>query len=58
MVLQEFSGKPFAQRIFYPDDYLQQLSGGRVMAAGEQVTINLQIIRPETPIGGFTIDLI
>lgn len=58
MVLMEFNGKPFAQRIFYPGDYLQQLSGNRFMAVGEQITINLQIIRPENPIGGFTIDLI
>lgn len=58
MVLQEFSGNPFAQRIFYPDEYLQKLSEDGFMAAGEQLTIDLHIIRPETPIGGFTIDLI
>lgn len=58
MVLQEFNGKPFAQRTFSPDDYLQPLSDDGFMAAGEQLSIDLHIVRPETPIGGFTIDLI
>lgn len=58
MILQEFNGKPFAQRIFYPEDYLSQLSERRHMAVGEQLEIDLRIARPQIPIGGFTIDLI
>ena len=59
MTLQELSGKPFAQRIFHPEEYLpKRLTDSRNMTPGEQIKIDLHITKPEIPVGGYTIDLI
>ncbi|MGZ8192632.1 MAG: zinc-ribbon and DUF3426 domain-containing protein [Methylobacter sp.] len=58
LTLFNYTGKPFAQRVFRPLDYLPAASASKSLAADETVEINLNIAAPKTKIGGYTFELI
>ncbi len=57
LVLLDFTGAVFAERIFYPAEYLNQTSIP-LLAAAQTVEVSLNIAIPEQKIGGYTFELI
>ncbi len=57
LILLDFSGQPFAQRIFHPKDYVK-VSPDALMAASQTIEISLNIAIPRQKIGGYTFELI
>jgi hypothetical protein len=55
--LLDFSGKIFAERLFYPQDYLTTQST-KLMSSSETIEINLNIAMPSQKVGGYTFELI
>ena len=55
--LLDFSGKVFAERIFYPREYLGS-EPVQLMPASETIEVNLNIATPTQKVGGYTFDLI
>lgn len=56
--LLKFNGDIIASRIFYPKDYLPENFEEHLIPSNEMVEISLEIVPPETKIGGYTIDLL
>jgi hypothetical protein len=57
LILLDFTGEAFAERIFYPTEYLN-LTATQLLAASQTVEISLNIAIPEQKIGGYTFELI
>ena len=57
LVLLDFSGQIFAQRIFYPREYLG-FEPTQLMPAFETIEVNLKIALPTQKVGGYTFELI
>ena len=55
--LMEFNGRVFAERVFHPDDYLVNASA-RLMSSKSRIDVNLAIVKPALPIGGYTLELL
>lgn len=53
----DFSGHTFAQRVFYPADYLL-LKPNAIMAAADSIEINLAIVPPAEKMGGYHFELL
>lgn len=58
LTLLDFSGTAFAHRIFRPQDYLPAYVAATGIAADAGAEINLNIAAPQTPVGGYTFELI
>ena len=54
--LLDFQGQAFAERIFYPRDYLPTKTP-RLMPASETLEMSLNIASPPQTVGGYTFDL-
>jgi hypothetical protein len=57
LVLLDFTGEAFAERIFYPAEYLN-LTSSQLLAASQTVEVSLNIAIPQQKIGGYTFELI
>jgi len=57
LTLLDFDGAAFAQRIFQPQDYLPAFSVATEIDADAGAEINLNIAAPQTPVGGYTFEL-
>jgi hypothetical protein len=55
--LLDFQGQQFAQRIFYPDDYLPTHSNTE-MPAADSIEISMNIAVPTQKVGGYTFELL
>lgn len=55
LTLVDFSGKPFAKRIFYPEEFSARTS---LVNSNETFEINLKIAMPEMLIGGYSLSLL
>lgn len=58
LTLLDYNEKPFAQRVFKPQDYLPEAAGVTAMAPDAVTEIRLTIARPASKIGGYTFKLI
>ena len=59
LTLRDYSGNPFAQRIFLPQNYLPKgRAATSVILPNATVEIRLNIAVPKTIIGGYTFELI
>jgi predicted Zn finger-like uncharacterized protein len=56
LVLNELNGRPAAERLFAPAEYLPEWHEGRLMPVGTPVEVSLALARPSRDIGGFTIE--
>lgn len=56
LTLNDYSGEPFAERIFAPQDYRPQVPQA-LIASRSAEEIGFDIAAPETPVGGFSIEL-
>ena len=54
--LLDFNGKIFAERVFYPEEYLEGKLKG-LMAASDSIEVNLKVAPPSQKVGGYTFDL-
>jgi predicted Zn finger-like uncharacterized protein len=57
LILTDFNGDSFAERIFLPQEYLPQ-NPQALLAAGADAEIGLDIAAPEVPVGGYLIELL
>ncbi len=57
LVLLDFSGQVFAQRIFYPSEYLG-VSPTEKLAAAQTIEVSLKIAIPKQKVGGYTFELL
>lgn len=57
LTLLDFDGTAFAHRIFQPQDYLPAEAVASGIAADAGAEINLTIAAPQTPVGGYTFEL-
>ena len=57
LTLLDFDGTAFAHRIFQPHDYLPPHADATGIAADAGAEINLNIAAPQTPVGGYTFEL-
>ncbi len=55
--LMEFNGRVFAERVFHPDDYLSD-AAGKLIDSKASTEVNLSIVKPALPIGGYTLELL
>lgn len=55
--LLDFSGQTFAERVFYPREYLAA-EPNKLMSASETIEVNLNIALPTQKVGGYTFELI
>lgn len=55
--LMDFSGHTFAERVFYPREYLGA-EPSQLMPASETIEVNLNIALPAQKVGGYTFELI
>ncbi|MGR9036562.1 MAG: zinc-ribbon and DUF3426 domain-containing protein [Gammaproteobacteria bacterium] len=51
-----YNGQAFAERVFYPSDYLSGASAQSTLAADATTEINLKILAPKTKVGGYDFD--
>lgn len=58
LVLNQLDGRPAAERLFEPAEYLPDWSAGSRMLVGVPVEISLSLSRPSREIGGFAIDFL
>lgn len=58
LTLLDYNGVVFAQRIFKPEDYLNQTPKPTALAAGAATEISLAIAAPATKVGGYTFELV
>jgi predicted Zn finger-like uncharacterized protein len=58
LTLLDYNEKPFAHRVFYPQDYLPETNGATVMIPDKTTEISLTIAAPATKVGGYTFKLI
>lgn len=58
LTLLDYNEKPFAHRIFQPQDYLSEAMGATAMAPDATAEIRLTIAAPATKVGGYTFKLI
>ena len=56
--LSDYNEAVFAERIFTPKDYLQNTDRSDTIPAEETFAVQLQLVKPITPIGGYTFDLV
>ena len=56
LVLNELTGKPVAERVFQPFEYLPDWHKGMTIAIGEVVEVRLALNKPSHDVGGFTIE--
>jgi predicted Zn finger-like uncharacterized protein len=56
LVLNELSGRPAAERVFDPFEYLPDWHEGRLVPVGTPVQVSLALARPSREVGGFTIE--
>lgn len=54
--LLDYAGNVFALRVFHPQEYLANASEA-ILLADASAEINLKIVAPNKPIGGYTFDL-
>ncbi len=57
LILLDFSGEAFAERVFYPAEYLTIPANG-LLAASQTIEVSLNIAIPAQKIGGYTFELI
>jgi hypothetical protein len=57
LVLLSFNGQVFAERVFYPNEYLDNPPDSR-LGASETIEVNLKIAIPPQKVGGYTFELI
>jgi predicted Zn finger-like uncharacterized protein len=57
LILTDFNGDSFAERVFTPQEYLPQ-DPQSLLAADAATEIGLDIAAPEVPIGGYLIELL
>jgi hypothetical protein len=57
LILLDFSGHAFAQRVFSPTEYLK-ISPTQLMAASQTVEVSLKIAIPKQKVGGYTFELL
>jgi hypothetical protein len=55
--LLDFSGHIFAERVFYPHEYLSSRPSA-LMPASETIEVNLNIALPAQKVGGYTFELL
>ncbi len=55
LTLMGFNGQPIAERVFLPDDYAP---ANRELAGDETREIQLLLVEPSEPVGGFTVSLL
>lgn len=55
--LLDFSGHTFAERVFYPNEYLNP-PPTELMPASETIEVNLNIALPAQKVGGYTFELL
>jgi hypothetical protein len=55
--LLDFNGQAFAERVFYPHEYLSS-NPTSLMPASETIEVNLEIALPAQKVGGYTFELI
>lgn len=58
LTLLNFSGEPFAHRVFSPKDYLPDASIAQAIEADATTEINLKIAAPKTKVGGYDFDFL
>ncbi|MDO9104234.1 MAG: zinc-ribbon and DUF3426 domain-containing protein [Methylovulum sp.] len=59
LTLLNYSGSPFAHRIFYPHEYaVGTVAASPLIEAGATVTIQLNIAATKNHIGGYTFDIL
>ena len=58
LVLLAFSGKPFAARVFQPQDYLPEVLRATLMKPDATTEISLRIAAPKTAIGGTSFEIV
>jgi predicted Zn finger-like uncharacterized protein len=58
LTLFDFNGSAFAHRLFQPHDYLPAYSAASAIDADASTEINLNIAAPDTPVGGYTFELV
>lgn len=58
LVLNQLDGRPAAERLFEPAEYLPDWSEGSRMLVGVPVEISLFLARPSREIGGFAIEFL
>lgn len=56
LVLDELDGKPVAERVFEPIEYLADWQEGALMPVGKLFEVRLAIAKPSREVGGFTIE--
>jgi len=56
LTLLNFNGQVFAERVFFPSDYLSGASAKSTIAADATEEISLKILAPKTKIGGYDFD--
>lgn len=57
LTLMDFNGHTFAERVFYPREYLGT-EPPQLMSASETIEVNLNIALPAQKVGGYTFELI
>ncbi|MGZ8190362.1 MAG: DUF3426 domain-containing protein [Methylococcaceae bacterium] len=57
LVLQDYTGRAFTERIFRPQDYLSAIGAATKMLPDATIAINLEIAAPKTRIGGYNFEL-
>jgi hypothetical protein len=58
LTLLDYNGKPFAARVFRPQEYLPVTSRASVIKPDETTEISLKIAAPKSAIGGSSFELI
>lgn len=58
LVLNDLGGRPAAERLFEPAEYLPDWREGAVMLVGVPVEVRLSLVRPRRDIGGFAIEFL
>ena len=59
LTLLDYSGNPFAHRVFQPRDYAASITAAKpVINAGATLAIHLDIAATQNPIGGYTFDIL
>ncbi len=57
LILQDYTGRSFTQRIFHPQEYLSENAMAANMPPDATIAISLKIAAPKTPVGGYNFEL-
>ena len=57
LVLVDFLGKSFAERVFYPNEYFSNYNNSNLVSVNTTFEISMDIAVPDSAVGGYRIEL-